>query len=65
MRSEKDIMYEYIMENHKQFYEELTGMEKILFLMSIEESVDFKKYALKYRIKEFVRKLLERWNIIV
>ena len=60
MKSESDVMYEYIMENHKQAYEELTGMEKILFLMSVDQSVSFKKYLLRYRIKEFVRTILRK-----
>ena len=37
MKSEKDLMYQYIKQNDLQFYYSLSPLEKILYLMQLED----------------------------
>lgn len=52
MKSEKDIMFEYIEKNDLQFYYSLSPLEKILYLMQLEETLSFRLYVLRSRICE-------------
>ena len=52
MKSEKDIMFEYIKQNDFQFYNSLSSLEKILYLMQLEKTLSFRLYVLKSRIRE-------------
>ena len=52
MRSEKDIMFEYIKQNDLQFYNSLSSLEKTLYLMRLEKTLSFRLYVLRSRICE-------------
>ena len=52
MKSEKDIMFEYIKKNDLQFYYSLSPLGKILYLMQLEETLSFRLYVLRSRICE-------------
>ena len=52
MKSEKDIMFEYIKQNGWQFYNSLSSLEKILYLMRLEKTLSFRLYVLRSRICE-------------
>lgn len=52
MKSEKDLMYQYIKQNNLQFYYSLSPLEKILYLMQLEETLSFRLYVLRSRIHE-------------
>ena len=52
MKSEKDIMFEYIKYNDWQFYNSLSSLEKTLYLMRLEKTLSFRLYVLKSRIRE-------------
>ena len=52
MRSEKDIMFEYIKQNDWQFYNSLSSLEKTLYLMRLEKTLSFRLYVLRSRICE-------------
>ena len=52
MKSEKDIMFEYIKQNDFQFYNSLSSLEKTLYLMRLEETLSFRLYVLRSRICE-------------
>ena len=52
MKSEKDLMWQYIKQNDFQFYNSLNSLEKILYLMRLDETLSFKLYALRSRICE-------------
>ena len=52
MRSEKDIMFEYIKQNDLQFYNSLSSLEKMLYIMQLEEKPSFRLYVLRSRICE-------------
>ena len=52
MKSEKDIMFEYIKQNDWQFYNSLSSLEKIFYLMQLEETISFRLYVLRSRICE-------------
>ncbi len=52
MRSEKDIMFEYIKQNDWRFYNSLNSFEKILYLMKLEKTLSFRLYVLRARICE-------------
>ena len=48
MRSEKDIMFEYIKQNDWLFYNSLNSLEKMLYLMKLEKTL----YVLRSRMCE-------------
>ena len=52
MKSEKDIMFEYIKQNDWQFYNSLSSSEKILYLMRLEKTLSFRLYVLRSRMCE-------------
>lgn len=52
MKSEKDLMYQYIKQNNLQFYYSLSPLEKILYLMQLDETLSFRLYVLRSRISE-------------
>lgn len=52
MKSEKDLMYQYIKQNDLQFYYSLSPLGKILYLMKLEETLSFRLYVLRQRIHE-------------
>ena len=52
MKSEKDLMYQYIKQNNLQFYYSLSPLGKILYLMQLEETLSFRLYVLRSRIRE-------------
>ena len=52
MKSEKDIMFEYIKQNDWQFYNSLNSLEKMLYLMRLEKTLSFILYVLRSRICE-------------
>ena len=52
MKSEKDIMWQYIKQNYFQFYNSLSSLEKTLYLMRLEKTISFRLYVLKSRIRE-------------
>ena len=52
MKSEKDIMFEYIKQNDWQFYNSLNYLEKMLYLMQLEKTLSFRLYVLRSRICE-------------
>ena len=52
MKSEKDLMLQYIKQNDFQFYNSLNSSEKILYLMQLDETISFRLYVLRSRICE-------------
>ena len=52
MKSEKDLMWQYIKQNDFQFYNSLSSLEKTLYLMRLEKTLSFRLYVLKSRIRE-------------
>lgn len=52
MKSEKDLMWQYIKQNDLQFYYSLSPLEKILYLMQFKETLSFRLYVLRSRICE-------------
>lgn len=52
MKSEKDLMYQYIKQNNLQFYYSLSPLGKILYLMQLEETLSFRLYVLRSGIHE-------------
>ena len=52
MKSEKDLMWQYIKQNDLQFYNSLNSLEKILYLMQLEKTLSFRLYVLRSRICE-------------
>ena len=52
MKSEKDIMWQYIKQNDFQFYNSLSSLEKTLYLMRLEKTLSFRLYVLRSRIRE-------------
>lgn len=52
MKSEKDLMYQYIKQNDLQLYYSLSPLGKILYLMQLEETISFRLYVLRSRIHE-------------
>lgn len=52
MKSEKDLMWQYIKQNDLQFYNSLNSLEKILYLMQLEKTLSFRLYVLRSRIRE-------------
>ena len=54
MKSEKDLMFEYIKQNDWQFYNSLSSLEKTLYLMRLEKTISFRLYVLKSKIRELL-----------
>ena len=52
MKSEKDLMWQYIKQNDFQFYNSLSSLEKILYIMRLEKTLSFRLYVLRSRICE-------------
>ena len=52
MKSDKDLMWQYIKQNDFQFYNSLSSLEKTLYLMRLEKTLSFRLYVLKSRICE-------------
>ena len=52
MKSEKDLMWQYIKQNDFQFYNSLSSLEKTLYLMRLEKTISFRLYVLRSRIRE-------------
>lgn len=52
MKSEKDLMWQYIKQNDFQLYNSLSSLEKMLYLMRLEKTLSFRLYVLKSRIRE-------------
>lgn len=52
MKSEKDLMWQYIKQNDFQFYNSLSSLEKTLYLMRLEKTLSFRLYVLRSRICE-------------
>ena len=52
MKSEKDLMWQYIKQNDFQFYNSLSSLEKMLYLMRLEKTISFRLYVLRSRICE-------------
>ena len=52
MKSEKDLMWKYIKQNDFQFYNSLSSLEKMLYLMRLDETISFRLYVLRSRICE-------------
>lgn len=52
MKSEKDLMWQYIKQNDFQFYNSLNSLEKTLYLMRLDKTLSFRLYVLKSRICE-------------
>ena len=50
MKSEKDLMWQYIKQNDFQFYNSLSSLEKTLYLMRLEKTLSFRLYVLRSRI---------------
>ena len=58
MRSEKDIMFEYVKQNDWQFYNSLNSLEKMLYLMKLEKTLSFRLYVLRSRICELFKLII-------
>ena len=54
MKSEKDLMWQYVKQNDLQFYNSLSSLEKTLYLMRLKETLSFRLYVLKSRIRELL-----------
>ena len=52
MKSEKDLMCQYIKQKDFQFYNSLSSSEKTLYLMQLEKTLSFRLYVLRSRICE-------------
>ena len=52
MKSEKDLMWQYIKQNDFQFYNSLSSLEKMLYIMRLEKTLSFRLYVLRSRICE-------------
>ena len=58
MKSDKDLMWQYIKQNDLQFYNSLSSLEKMLYLMQLEKTLSFRLYVLKSRIREFLELII-------
>ena len=64
MKSEKDLMWQYIKQNDLQFYNSLSSLEKILYLIQLEKTLSFRLYVLRSRIRELFESIiggLRKW----
>ena len=52
MKSDKDLMWQYIKQNDLQFYNSLSSLEKTFYLMRLEKTLSFRLYVLRSRIRE-------------
>ena len=52
MKSEKDLMWQYIKQNDFQFSNSLSSLEKTFYLMRLEKTLSFRLYVLRSRIRE-------------
>ena len=58
MRSEKDLMWQYIKENDLQFYNSLNSLEKMLYLMKLQKTLSFRLYVLRSRMCELFESII-------
>ena len=58
MKSEKDLMWQYIKQNDLQFYNSLSSLEKTLYLMQLEKTLSFRLYVLRSRIRELFESII-------
>lgn len=59
MKSENEILHEYIDRQDKNFYDELSHGEQILYLCQVRDTIGFKRYLLSCRMYEFFKKFVE------
>lgn len=52
MKSDMEVLHEYIIKTDKDFYCALSDGEKILYFMQVRDTIGFNKYLISYRIKE-------------
>ena len=58
MRSEKDLMWQYIKQNDWQFYNSLNSLEKMLYIMRLDKTLKFRLYVLRSRIYELFESII-------
>lgn len=59
MKSDMEILHEYVDEYNRDFYESLFTPEQILYLCQLRDTLPFILYLLRYRILEFVSRLVK------
>lgn len=63
MKSDMEVLHEYIEEYDEEFFNSLSYVEKTLFLCQLRDTLSFSLYLLGYRILEFCHIFVEciRW----
>ena len=67
MKSEKELMWQYIKQNDLQFYNSLSSLEKTLYLMRLEKTLSFRLYVLRSRMYELFELIiggLRKWHLM-
>lgn len=59
MKTDMEILHEYVDEYNSDFYESLSTPEQILYLCQLRDTLPFILYLLRYRILEFVSRLVK------
>lgn len=59
MKSDMEILHEYVEEYNRDFYESLSAEEQILYLCQLRDTEHFTLYLLRYRMLEFVSRLVK------
>lgn len=57
MKTDMEILHEYVEEYNRDFYESLSTKEQILYLCQLRDTVHFTCYLLGYRLLEFIENL--------
>ena len=52
MKSEKDLLWQYIKQNDLSFYDSLSSLEKIIYIEQLKKTLSFRLYVLRSRICE-------------
>ena len=58
MKSEKDLMWQYIKQNDIQFYNSLNSLEKMLYIMKLQKTISFRLYMLRSRMCELIESII-------
>lgn len=59
MKTDMEILHEYVDEYNSDFYESLSTPEQILYLCQLRDTLPFILYLLRYRILEFASRLVK------
>lgn len=65
MKSDVEILNEYVDKYEKDFYERLSMPEQILYKCQVRDTYGFNVYLLKYKITEFCEKFIDSLKKII